>query len=344
MMASERVLVTGGQGFIGAWVVKQLLDEGVHPIIFDLKENNGILEQVLQPQQMLKLERHYGDISDTEHVRSLVLECKPTAIIHLAGLQIPTCKVNPVLGAQVNVIGTLNVFEAAKALREVTGGKPPMIVYASSAAVLGPPSAYTETPVPDDYYHKPGTIYGVFKLCNEGCARLYWQDHQMPSVGLRPLTCFGVGREIGLTSAPTKAIKATVLGRKYTVTCSGTTGFSYVEDVARIFVGCMRASVEGAPAFNIRGVVDTSEHFVEILKQVLPEAGQLIDIKGPSIPIMADTDESALTALLKSVPAPHDLKEPFPLPLDECIRRTAEHFKRLADEGRLHSNDLPPLE
>ena len=39
-------MVTGGQGFIGAWVVKQLLDEGAHPIIFDLKENNGILEQV----------------------------------------------------------------------------------------------------------------------------------------------------------------------------------------------------------------------------------------------------------------------------------------------------------
>jgi hypothetical protein len=37
--------------------------------------------------------------------------------------------------------------------------------------------------VPDDYYHKPATIYGVYKLCNEGSARIYWQDHKIPSVG-----------------------------------------------------------------------------------------------------------------------------------------------------------------
>lgn len=152
--------------------------------------------------------------------------------------------------------------------QDLSGEPAPRVVYASSAAILGPPSAYDQSPVPDDFYHKPGTIYGVFKLCNEGCARLYWQEHQIASVGLRPLTCFGVGREVGLTSSPTKAIKAAVLQRKYNVTCSGVTGFSYIEDIARIFVGCMRASVEGAPAFNIRGTVCSIEDFIEICMHI----------------------------------------------------------------------------
>ena len=56
-------------------------------------------------------------------------------------------------------------------------------MYASSAAVLGPKEDYPNPPVPDDYYHKPATIYGVYKLCNEGSARIYWQDHKIPSVG-----------------------------------------------------------------------------------------------------------------------------------------------------------------
>ncbi len=105
-----------------------------------------------------------------------------------------------------------------------------------------------------------------------------------------------------------KAIKAAILGRKFTVSMSGTTAFSYIEDVARIFIGCTRAHVEGAPCFNIRGVIDTTERFIELVKQIVPEAASLITIEGKEVPIMYDVDESALVALLKSVPAPHSLK------------------------------------
>ncbi|EDQ92020.1 uncharacterized protein MONBRDRAFT_35821 [Monosiga brevicollis MX1] len=336
----DKVLVTGGQGFLGAWIVKQLIEAGAHPIIFDLRQSDDILRQVLSEEQFAGLERHYGDIADPEQFKTLVLASKPSAIIHLAGLQIPTCKVNPVLGAQVNVIGTLNVFEAVRLLAAETGQSPIRIAYASSAAVLGPKADYTNPPVPDDFYHKPATIYGVFKLANEGSARLYWQDHKIPSVGLRPLTCFGVGREIGLTSAPTKAIKATIVGQPYVCSVTGTTGFSYVKDVARAFIGAAFSTSDGAPVFNIRGEVTSAEEFIDYVRQILPAAEKLITIDGREVPIMADVDETGLQTMLASVPAPYGLTGAFPTPLPDAIRETAEHFQRLQAENRLHVRDL----
>eukprot|EP00049_Salpingoeca_infusionum_P005381 m.91567 g.91567 ORF g.91567 m.91567 type:complete len:88 (+) comp12951_c0_seq5:283-546(+) len=86
--------------------------------------------------------------------------------------------------------------------------------------------------------------------------------------------------------------------------------------------------------------MDTIEKFVEIISEVVPEAKDLITVGGPVIPIMADVSEEGLTALLKTVPAPHELVEPFPLPLADGIRRTAEEFRKLAAEGRLHDKDL----
>lgn len=97
-------------------------------------------------------------------------------------MQIPTIRSDPLLGVAVNLLGTVNVFEAVRAL----GGQVP-VAYASSGAVLGPSGDYAgaaRLPAERDY-HKPRTLYGVFKLCNEGTARIYWQDHGIPSAARR---------------------------------------------------------------------------------------------------------------------------------------------------------------
>ena len=74
-----------------------------------------------------------GDITEVESLTPVIEEYAVAYIIHLAGLQVPTCKADPRLGALVNVVGTINVFEAARrAATEIKG-----IVYASSAAVFG---------------------------------------------------------------------------------------------------------------------------------------------------------------------------------------------------------------
>lgn len=324
--SDESFFVTGGQGFIGAWIVRQLLSEGSRCVLFDLKHDDRILEQVLEPDQLDGLERVYGDVADTKTLLGAVEKSEPTRLIHLAGLQIPTCRSSPILGAQVNVVGTMNVFEAAR----LGKGQVRSVTYASSAAVAGGVEDYTG-PVPDDAHHVPRTHYGVFKAANEGNARVYWLDHGIPSVGLRPVAVYGVGREVGVTSGPTKAIKAALLGREYTIQFSGTTAFHYVEDVARSFVACGRAPLEGAYALNIRGDNLSVEDFIGVLEKEFPEGSGGIKFAGPRIPVAFDFLETGLEKLLGKVTR---------TPVAEGVRRTAELFRRLQARGKLHDRDL----
>ncbi len=324
---AENFLITGGQGFIGAWIARRLLDEGTPFVLADRTPNNGILAQVIEPDRLAEVERVFFDMVDTERVARVVVEHGITHIIHLAGLQVPACREDPVLGARVNVIGTLNVFEAARR----AGGQVRGIAYASSAAVAGDPDEY-DGPIGDDARHQPKTHYGVFKGANEGNARVYFLEHGIASVGLRPYTVYGVGREIGITSGPTKAIKAAVLGRRFEVPFTGMTSFVLAEDLAGIFVDCARADPGGALALNVRGIVDTVETFLGHLGAVFPESVERISASGPPIRIAFDVEEQGLARLLGG--------EVTHTPIRDGIQRTIDLFRRLADSGRLHDRDL----
>ena len=86
------------------------------------------------------------------------------------------------------------------------------VVYASSAAVHGPAEPDAAGALGDEVRLAPLSHYGAFKVCNELNARVYWLDHGITSVGLRPWTVYGVGRDFGMTSEPTKAIKSVAVG------------------------------------------------------------------------------------------------------------------------------------
>eukprot|EP01116_Phalansterium_solitarium_P018637 TRINITY_DN5008_c0_g1_i2.p4 TRINITY_DN5008_c0_g1~~TRINITY_DN5008_c0_g1_i2.p4 ORF type:complete len:329 (-),score=91.00 TRINITY_DN5008_c0_g1_i2:315-1301(-) len=327
-MSTPRFLVTGGQGFVGAFIARRLLRQKIPFVVFDHKKDDHILSQVLSKQELAGVQRTFGDVSNYNAVEAALKESKATHVIHLAGLQVPTCRVDPIRGAAVNVIGTLNVFEAAKKL----GGTNIPIVYASSAAVAGPPEDYS-APMEDDTPHRPLTHYGYFKACNEGNARVYWLDHKMKSVGLRPLTVYGVGREIGMTSAPAKAIKASILGRKLVIPFSGSTSFNYVEDVADVFVDAATASMTGAHALNMKGDVLSIDEYLTLLNEVLPASKDLISVQpgAKGLPLAYDFNQKGLDELLPNQKYTS---------VRDGIAKTAAIFKQLHAEGRLHDKDL----
>lgn len=323
----HRFLITGAQGFIGAWVVKNLVERGDAPLVFDVDTQAHRLQALLSPDQMARVKFIQGDVTSLEDLDRCVAEEGISHIIHLAALQVPACAANPLLGARVNVIGTLNVFEVARRRRDTVK----RITYASSAAVFGPEEFYGQGKVPEGAQLLPGTHYGVFKQCNEGNARVYYLSDGISSAGLRAWAVYGVGRDQGVTSGPTKAIKASVLGRPYTVKFTGQLDLQYVDDCARIFLRCAEEDLPGARTYTLRGAVVNIVDFISMLEEISPRARGLIRAEGKHLPIAADLDDSALVRDLGSVPR---------TPLDEGIRRTIEIFERLQREGRLDTKDL----
>ncbi len=322
-----RFLLTGAKGFIGSWIVKVLVERGHAPWIYDLDTEAHRLEALLRPPQLERLRFVLGDVTSLDDLERAVVEHGITHLIHLAALQVPYCAADPLLGARVNVLGTLNVFEVARRHRDQVR----RIVYASSQAVFGPEEFYGRGTVPEGAPLLPNTHYGVFKQANEGNARVYYLTDGISSVGLRPGTVYGVGRDRGITSGPTKAIKAAILGRPYTIRLTGGVDMQYVRDTAEIFIRSAESELEGAKVYTPRGEVIQVEEFLQVLYRLLPQAKELIRAEGPPLPIAYDFDDSALVRDLG--PAPRT-------PLEQGIRETAEIFERLHREGRLDARDL----
>jgi nucleoside-diphosphate-sugar epimerase len=322
-----RVLLTGGYGCIGAWIARNLLERGDEVWIYDLKEDPRRLRLLLDEERLRRVSFVRGDVSNLFDLREAIHAQQITHIVHLAGLQVPVCRADPLLGAKVNVLGTLTAFEAVRQAQ----GQVQRLVYASSAAVFGPPEAYAAGPLPDDVPLAPTTHYGVFKCCNEGNARIYFQDHNLSSIGLRPWTVYGVGRDFGMTSEPTKAIKSLALGRPYHISYGGLQDMQYVDDVAKTFIRCLEAPYQGARSYNLRGDVVDLPAFHRALCEVDVQASRLITYGERQIAIAYDLDDSALQRDLGPMPR---------TPLVEGIRLTLEHFRRLQAEGRLDTADL----
>jgi nucleoside-diphosphate-sugar epimerase len=322
-----RFLITGAKGFIGAWIVKNLVERGDRPWLFDLDTESHRLRALLSDEQVDRLQFIPGDVTQFDDLERAVAEHGITHIIHLAAFQVPTCAADPLLGAKVNVLGTLNVFEVARRHTDLVK----RIVYASSAAVFGPEELYGGARVPEGAALLPGTHYGVFKQCNEGNARVYFANHGISSAGLRPWAVYGAGRDVGLTSGPTKAIKAAVIGRSYTIRFTGGVDLQYVDDTARIFLRCAESRLPGAKAYTLRGAAVQVEEFIQTLERVFPGARGLVRAEGPVVPIAYHLDDSALVRDLGSIPR---------TPLEEGIRQTIDIFSRLRQEGRLDARDL----
>jgi UDP-glucuronate 4-epimerase len=165
-------LVTGAYGALGAWVVRALLDREQEVVTYDLGGSDHRLRLALTGDELDALRRIDGDVTDLAALERVMDEHDVTTVIHLAALQVPFVRDDPVLGSRVNVTGTVNVLEAVR--RRGDGMGP--VVYASSIAAMKADAEY------------PSTLYGVFKLANEGTAAGSFADFGVPSVGLRPHT------------------------------------------------------------------------------------------------------------------------------------------------------------
>ena len=260
-------------------------------------------------------------------MRAAIERVEATHVLHLAGLQTPTCRANPILGATVNVIGTLAIFEAAVALKDQVQ----RVVYASSAAVHGPAEGEASGPLGDEVRLAPLTHYGAFKVCNELNARVYWLDQGITSVGLRPWTVYGVGRDFGMTSEPTKAIKAVAAGPPLPDQLRRPAGPAIRRRRGRRVparpVGALRGGRRLQHPRRGRADRDVRGH----ASRGRPRAAELVTHGDRQLPIAPDLDDSRLEARLGPLPRTS---------LRDGIAETFERFRALRSEGRLDLSDL----
>jgi nucleoside-diphosphate-sugar epimerase len=316
-----RILVTGGQGCIGAWVIKRLLDRGADVLMYDLDPNPARLSLIADAAAIAKVRVETGRIEDAERVKKLVKDESVTHIVHLAAVLMPFCQANPVAGGMINVIGTLNLFEAGR-----DAGRQVRIVYASSSAVWGPREAYEDRLLSENDTPMPATHYGVFKRANEENARVFYTTNGISSIGLRPWTVYGVGRDSGLTADPTLAIKAVAQGQPFGIRLSGYMDLQYVEDVAEAFIRCLLSPVEGAHVFNLAGDIIEMNEFISTLEQLSPGASRLITASGPQVPVAFKMDDARLRG---------EVGEMQKTPLRDGIGETLGRFRSLQAAGRL---------
>ena len=261
----KNILIFGGSGFLGSWITKSLLKKNLKITIFDLRIKTELLKNLIG-DEFNNIDFIEGDITDFEGVLKATKDMD--YILNLAGLMTPDCSSNPSLGAEVNVKGSINVFEAIKR------NNIKFLIYTSSGGVYGNE---------DKYNPFPETHYGAFKLAVEGIARAYFNESLISSVGLRPFVIYGPGREIGGTAGVTLACKAAKQNLKYTVGFSGKAGFVYVEDVTNLVERLIDKSPVGALTINVNGITASVEDFISIIRKNIPDAKVALNGKPISV-------------------------------------------------------------
>lgn len=175
---SKRLLITGGAGFIGSALIKELCDDNyeVH-VIDDL--SFGSLRFV----DNSKFEFHKCDILDKKKLISIFMNIRPQVVIHLAAIHfIPYCNLNPFESSNINILGTINVLDACK--KSQTVGK---LLFASTAAVY----PISEIALAETVACSPSDIYGLTKVAGEELVNNFSIQTQIPSISCRFFNAFG---------------------------------------------------------------------------------------------------------------------------------------------------------
>jgi len=265
-----RTMITGGMGFVGLALIRELLDAGHETVIFDMIP--------LLPKEAADLTGRVkvivGNMLELPTVMEVVKKEKIETIIHLAALRNNDSQNNPYGAFRVNVEGVLNILEAAR----LTGIR--RVVYASSVAVNGPPEYYEGlgldiSRLTEEAPTRPSNVYGTTKVFNEEMGRQYNARYALDTIGVRLAIIYGPGKKAGSkTSEFNDLIEAPALGKPVTISTYGDQPITlqYIKDAAHaLFCACLAEATKHR-VFNTGSSVTTVRGFVAEVRRIIPGA------------------------------------------------------------------------
>jgi len=264
------VLITGGMGVIGSEATRKFVNEGHRPVIYARRRDESLIGDILEGVDI-----ELGDITDAARLTEVLKKHAVTHIVHSAGYVSAPSAANVPLGIQVNVMGTVNVLEAARQLGIQR------VVYTSAKGVYGPfrgEDGYpTYKPIEEDHPKTPARIYDCAKLMAENTCMYYHSTFGVDVAVLRFATTFGPGKtarhgNMGVTS---QIIEAPANGLPFDLKQGGDErdDFIYNKDSALgIYLATVAKKLESR-AFNIgSGIGRTLNDFAAVLRRRLPAA------------------------------------------------------------------------
>ncbi|MCL4869753.1 MAG: GDP-mannose 4,6-dehydratase [Anaerolineae bacterium] len=280
-----RILVTGGTGFAGSFLVEQLLAEGHE--LFGLVHPSTSHQSLPEHPLFTPVE---GDLLDGDFLTQLLQETRPQAIYHLAGQASPGLSwQKPALTLAVNAGGTATLLVAAAQLDPM-----PRVLVVTSAEIYGPIQPEM-LPLTEATPPAPSHPYGVSKWAASQLVNLYWQRFGLPVIEARPFNHIGPRQMLGFVVPDfASQFAAMKLGQKPPVLSVGNLGaerdFTDVRDVVAAYQALMAQGKPGqsylicsGQCTQIETIVDTLAQLAGVAVQIEPDPARMRPLDTPRL-------------------------------------------------------------
>jgi UDP-glucose 4-epimerase len=264
-----RVLITGGMGVIGAEASRKFVREGHRPVLYSRHRDESLISDILD-----KVDIELGSILDRARLAEVFKSRGITHVVHTAAYISALSAAHPAESVEINVMGTVNVLEAARAANVER------VVYTSAKGVYGPFLGDYGSPtyrlVTEDHPKDPKRIYDSAKLMGEN-ATLYWATLGLDVVVLRFATTYGPGKtarhgNMGVTS---QIIEKPASGQPFRIAQGGDEKDDFIYNKDSAFGIYLAATAKNLKSrvFNIgTGVGVTLKDVAAVLRRHLPNA------------------------------------------------------------------------
>jgi threonine 3-dehydrogenase len=310
-------LITGGTGFIGAEVVRLLLNRGEQDIaVFDINPSARRLDGVADRIEIVR-----GDLGNFSHMLDIVKKARPTTIYHLGGMLSAPSDADPAASMRANALGTFHVLEAAR-LFDVR-----QVLFSSSIATYG--LDIEEGIIDDKTLQRPQLFYGATKVFCEHLGLFYRRKYGLDFRGVRYPSIVGPGvRTPGVVQFTSWAIEECAKGNPFAIWVKPETRVPvlYFKDAARAIVKLAAAPIERIKTVNyvLAGVtpIATAQELADTVRTRLP---------GAQIAFEPD-------------PALQEMLEKLLLPLDDRNARQEWDWEPEYDQERIVDDFLQELQ